>query len=409
MNGELVVVGAGQAGVDLVDGLRTGGWAGGLTLLGEEGHAPYERPPLSKTHLHDPATVPSPLRAAEFWDEQDVRHRPGTVAVGIDRAGRRLRLADGTEVGWDVLVLATGARHRRLDVPGADLPGVAQLRTLDDAVQVARALDTAPRVVVVGGGILGVELAANARARGADVTLLARGPRLLARTASAPVAQTLRERHTAAGVRVETGTGVVRIEARDGRVGAVLDSRGRTHPAELVLVAVGAEPRVDLARDAGIETDDGILVDATLRTSAPEVYAIGDCARPRDGARRETVQSATAQARHLAAGLLGTVDGGRAPDDVPWFASDQGGVRLQSAGTPPTDPVPAGTTQVRRGPGDGPHSVFSWVGSTLVAVESVDAGRDHATARRLLAAGVAVDPAVAADPAVDLRGLLRRG
>jgi 3-phenylpropionate/trans-cinnamate dioxygenase ferredoxin reductase subunit len=406
--GHIVVVGAGQAGVQLVDSLRAGGYGGRLTLLSRESERPYQRPPLSKDFVAGGREAePLRLRGELFFDDAGVGAQWGVSAVAIDRSGRRVQTSDGEWITYDALVLATGADSRGLGVPGEHLAGVHRLRTLDDARSASGALESARHVVVVGAGFIGLEFAAGARARGLDVTVVSPTARPLRRSVTPAVSAYLTERHELDGVRFELSEGVAALSGGDddaGRVAAVVLTSGRTLPADLVVVGVGVTPASALAAEAGvaIEGDGGIAVDGSLRTSDPTIFAIGDCASfpSRHAGRRvrlESVQNATDHARHAAAVLLEQDPGPYA--ELPWFWSHQGKVKLQIAGL-----VRPGASAVLRGdPASGKFSVFTFDDGELASVESVNSPADHLAARRLLAAGTALSPDEAADPAFDLK------
>ncbi|ODU07471.1 MAG: pyridine nucleotide-disulfide oxidoreductase [Pseudonocardia sp. SCN 72-86] len=379
----VVVVGAGQAGVQTADSLRAGGYTGPVVLLGDEPGLPYQRPPLSKDFIAaggDPR--PLPLRGERFFADRDIDHRPGAVVTAVDRARRTVTLASGVEIGYATLVLATGAEPRPLS--GPRLAGVHTLRTLADARSLRAALERAHAVVVVGAGFIGLEFAAVARARGIDVTVLESADRVLARAVSAETGRHLLDVHRGLGADVRPGTGLARLEECGGVVRAGVDTSGVRHRADLVVAGIGVRPRDGLAQACGLAVDDGILVDGDLRTSDPSVLAVGDCARfpagPTGALRRlESVQNATDQARHAAAVMLGTAIASYAA--VPWFWSVQGPVTLQIAGLadPDDEAVVSGD------PAGGRFSVLRLREGRLVAVESLNRPADHVVARRLLA------------------------
>ena len=400
----IVIVGNGQAGIQLVDSLRKEGHTGAITLLGDEPHHPYQRPPLSKDYLAAGKTpAPLPLRPEKFFTANDVDARLGVRATNIDRAARTVTLDDGATLSYTKLVLATGAANRELAVPGAGLAGIHGLRTLTDAQTLHARLDTVGSVVVIGAGFIGLEFAAAARARGLDVTVLEYADRPMGRALTPTMSAFFADAHRRLGVTLRLGEGIASFDADEtGHVTAAISTTGERYPADLVLVGVGVIPRTELASAAGLEVDNGISVDATLRTSDPDIYAIGDCASfPNAHAgtrtRLESVQNATDQARHAARAILGTGSGGYA--DLPWFWSNQGPLRLQIAGL-----VSPGDEVVFRGnPADEKFSVFCFRNGTLAAVESVNQPADHMAARRLLAAGATLTPEQAADPAFDLK------
>ncbi|HLU54147.1 MAG TPA: FAD-dependent oxidoreductase [Pseudonocardia sp.] len=402
----VVVVGAGQAGVQVADALRAGGHDGPITLLGAEPELPYQRPPLSKEHLAPGAPpAPAPLRAERFYPEQRIDLRTGVRAVGIDRAGRTVALDDGTAVPYDVLVLATGAANRPLEVPGADLAGVHALRTRADADALRAELVRARSLLVVGAGFIGLEVAAAARAHGLDVTVLEAADRPLVRSVSERMAEHVADVHRRAGTALRCGESVVAFTGDAGRVTGAVSSTGAEYRADLVVVGVGVVPRTELAAAAGLPVADGIVVDDDLRTPDPAIYAVGDCANHACAhtggrVRLESVQNATDQGRHVAASILG----GRRPyTAVPWFWSHQGALKLQIAGLR----LPTDTAVACGDPATGRFSVCCFRDAHLVAVESVNRPADHVAARRLLADGRTPDPDQVAEPGFSLKDFAR--
>ncbi|GAA4866889.1 NAD(P)/FAD-dependent oxidoreductase [Saccharopolyspora cebuensis] len=404
----VVIIGAGQGGLQAADSLRSGGFAGTVTIVGEEDCPPYQRPPLSKDYLRpggEPA--PLPIRAADHFAGLDVEVRTGARAAVIDRARREVALDGGGVLPYSHLVLATGSANRTLRVAGADLDGIHHLRTLDEARAVRADLERARSAVVIGAGFIGLEFAAAARERGLDVTVLEAADRPMARVLSAPLSDFVATAHRRTGVDLRVGAGVESFEGRAGRVAAVLGASGGRYPADLVLVGVGASPRTHLAEQAGLAVDGGVLVDDSLRTDDERIYAIGDCAAfPSHhlGARTrlESVQNATDQARHVARAII---DGPSRYRDVPWFWSNQGDLRLQIAGLG----LPGDDAVLRGDVGAGKFSVFRFRDGELTAVESANRPADHLAARRLLAAESPLRPEQAADPAFDLKAHAKRG
>ncbi|MFI1705047.1 NAD(P)/FAD-dependent oxidoreductase [Streptomyces griseoruber] len=377
----VVVVGGGQAGFSVASTLRACGYDGPITMFAAEPHLPYQRPPLSKKAHTEPDELRVSLVPESFYAERDIELRLGDDVVALDPAARTVVTRAGRRVPYTHLVLATGARNRPLPVPGADLAGVHSLRSVDDALAVGRALATARDVVVVGGGFIGLEFAQVARARGAQVTVVELADRLLSRAVSPQLQEHLRQRHEESGVRVLTGTAVQRIEGTD-RVRQVVTSAGIL-PADLVVYGIGAVPRGELARDAGLAVDDGVLVDEQLRSvTDPRVSAVGDCARhPHPHAvgpvRLESVQNATDQGALVGRRLAGQP---ARYENLPWFWSDQGAVKLQIAG------LRAPSDEVRLVPGDAPGrlAAYAFRDGRLVAVETLDWPAEHLAARRLL-------------------------
>ena len=407
----IVVIGAGLAGVQAAEALRAGGFEGGITLLGDEPYGPYHRPPLSKAWLAgeiDAAQLA--MRAPELLAKKGIALRTGVRVVDIDRAGATLRLAGGSTLPYTGLVLATGARARPLPLPGAAAPNVLALRTRDEAgavaAQFARCAALALPVVVIGGGFIGLEVAATARRKGLAVTVLEAAPRLLGRVLAPVLSDWFGQLHRGHGVQVVLDAQVAAIaHDSDGLARAVVMADGSEHAAGLVLLGVGAVANDELAQAAGLACDRGVVVDACGRTADPHIVAAGDCTARRldDGTllRLESVHNATEQGRIAAAALLGQP---RAFVATPWFWSDQYDKKLQIAGLSGG----ADACVLRGRPDEGPFSAWHYRGGRLVAVDTVNAPRDHLLARKLLDAGVGPTPAQAADTAFDAATLLPR-
>lgn len=402
----MVIVGAGQAGLQIAESLRAEGYDGPITLLGEEPEAPYHRPPLSKAMLSG-TTDESQLtiRGPEFLARKGIALATGVPVVGIDRAARRVRLDDGRECGYDGLALATGARARPLPVPGGELAGVLALRSVADARRIDAALIGARRVVVIGGGFIGLEVAAAARKRGVGVTVLEAADRLMARVVAPALSGFFARLHQQHGVAVELGASVVALDGREGCVANVRVADGREFPADLVVVGIGVLPNDGLAASCGLACDGGILVDGCSRSSDPAIVAAGDCTARRDEAsggllRLESVQNAVEQAKAAAAALMGRE---RPFVAAPWFWSDQYDVKLQMTG------LPAGhdRTVTRGSPTEGRFSLFHFRNGALIAVESVNQPQDHMAGRKLLDRRAPVTPEQAADIQFPLASLTR--
>lgn len=409
----VVVVGAGQAGVETAAALRDYGYDGPITLLGEEPAAPYQRPPLSKDFLSRRVDADGlELRSADFYADRGIELATGRRVGAILPAERRVLLDGGGALGYRHLVLATGARNRPLTVPGADLDGVCYLRTLAEAGALRERLARPSELVVVGGGFIGLELAAVAAA-GHRVTVVEAAPRCMARVVTPAVSDHAEAAHRRRGVELLTGTGVRRILGAAGRVRGVELADGRTVPADVVVVGIGAVAATELAADAGLVEGGatGITTDGNCRTGAPGVFAVGDCAaQPGPGGapiRLESVPGAIDQAKRAAAAIaggrgapLGEHGTGREPAPaVPWFWSHQGDLRLQIAGPP----AAYDRAVVRGDPAAGRFSVFRFTAGGLAAVESVNKPADHMASRKLLASGAPITPEEAADPAFELK------
>lgn len=404
MHAGVVIVGSGQGGFQVAASLREEGYAGAVTLIGEEPDLPYQRPPLSKAFLTGKCSAQQlELRPAAFYAERGIELLHGERVVAIDRADGAVRLASGATRAYGHLVLATGARARMPRIPGMTLPCVLALRTAVDARALLQGLASARRLVVVGAGFIGLEVAVVARGLGLEVDVLEFAPRALQRSVSAPVAGFLAGALQRSGVRFHFGTAAEAIVAHAGAETAVLTNHGQALATDLVVIGVGVEPEDSLARAAGLQVQGGIVVDEYLRTSDPAISAIGDCARFPAGyceqpVRLESVQNAVDQARCVAARLAGKPAPYR---KVPWFWSDQGANRLQIAGVaaPDDEAVLRGTVV------DGKFSVLRFRGERLTAVESINSAADHMAARKLLAAPPAITREQAADPGVKLASL----
>jgi 3-phenylpropionate/trans-cinnamate dioxygenase ferredoxin reductase component len=332
----VLIIGAGHAGGSAAAFLRQFGFAGAITLIGEEPVPPYQRPPLSKGWLKgDMSDDGVLLRPREFYAEHGISLLLGCRAVHIDRAARTVRLDDGRMLGYERLILATGRRARRLAIPGIGFDGVLELRTLADAQRLKSALaGSGRRLAVIGGGYVGLEAAATARALGADVVVIEKEPRVMARVASGVLSGFYQAAHRAHGVRFELGMGVDAISGAAGRVSGVQLGDGRRIDADAVLVGIGAVANDELASAAGLECANGVVVDLAARTADSCIYAVGDCSRrplPHYGlvGHLESVQNALEQARHAAADIVGRP---LQPSEVPWFWSDQYDLKLQIAG-----------------------------------------------------------------------------
>lgn len=399
----IVVVGAGQAGATLVETLRAEGYDGALTLIGDETAPPYQRPPLSKKYLLGEMTADRlHLKPAGWWAEHAVDLRAGVRVEAIDRAARQVALSDGTRAPWDRLALATGARPRRLPAAiGGALPGVHVVRTLADVDAMAPDIAAGGRLLVVGGGYIGLEAAAVAAARGMAVTLIEAGPRILGRVAAPQTADFIRDLHQRHGVRIIEGAALERLTADAGRLTGALLADGTRIEADVAVVGIGVTPADDLARAAGLAVDNGVLVDAACRTSDPDIVAAGDVARfPWRGSpiRFESVQNAIDQARAAARAMLGA---DAAYDPTPWFWSDQYDVKLQIAGWN------AGHDRIVTRPGSRPGGLSVWYyrAGRLIAVDAMSDARAYMTGKRWIEGGVSPDPDRLADAGLELAAL----
>jgi 3-phenylpropionate/trans-cinnamate dioxygenase ferredoxin reductase subunit len=397
---KIVIVGSGHGGVELAAALRHRNFGGEITIVGDEPDLPYQRPPLSKEFLKSPDDSGLPLKGESFYPQKDITLRLGVRAERIDRDKLELVLSDGERLSYDHLALATGARNRILPIPGLDLAPKLELRTLADGRRLNARLDGLGHVTVIGGGFIGLEVAALLRARGVEIDVVEAMDRLMGRVLSAPASGWFKRFHTELGTRLHFGKQVTGITGEDGSVSVQL-SDGLAIETDAILVAAGVVPNTELAADAGLDVANGIVVDATLLTSDPNISALGDAAVYPNMfaggmARLESVQNAVDQGKAMT--------GETAPyTAVPWFWSHQGSARLQIAGL-----SNGHDDAVVRGDLDGDRfSIFLYRGDTLASVESLNSAGEHMAARRIIGAGTHVPKAVAADASSDLKAFLK--
>ncbi|MBE0455112.1 NAD(P)/FAD-dependent oxidoreductase [Roseovarius autotrophicus] len=396
----VVVIGAGQAGATLVAKLRGEGHDGAITLIGEEPVPPYQRPPLSKKYLlGDMALERLYLRPESYYAEAGIDLRTGARVTGIDRGAREVVIG-AERLGYAHLVLATGSVPRRLPPAiGGDLAGVHVVRTLADVDAMAPGFVAGAKVLIVGGGYIGLEAAAVAAARGMDVVLIEMADRILKRVAARETSDYFRALHGRHGVDIREGVGLERLSG-EGRVRGARLSDGSEIGVDMVIVGIGIAPATGLAEAAGLVIENGIAVDELGRTSDPVIWAAGDCASfPYKGGRLrlESVPNAIDMADCVAGNIMG-----RAVPYVPrpWFWSDQYDVKLQIAG------LNAGFDRVVTRAAEGAFSVWYYEGTMLRAVDAMNDPRAYMVGKRLIEAGQSADPSLVADPGVDLRVLL---
>ena len=403
----IVIAGAGQAAVQAVDTLRRRGFTGKLSMVGDEPWLPYQRPPLSKKYLAGALERERLIiRPAQFFAAHQVDTQLGRRVSEILRREQRVRLDDNTLLAYDALLLATGSRPRSLAAPGTELAGVHVLRTLADADRIRAECAPGGRMVIIGGGYIGLEVAATARGLGLEVTVLEMAQRVMSRVTCAQVSAFYESEHARQGVRILCNARVRALAAdpRSGRVRAVLTEEGGEHPADIVIVAVGVAPADELARAAGIECENGIVTDVHCRTSQEAIYAAGDCASHLNRQygrhlRLESVDNAFEQGSTVALNLLGTAT---AHDKVPWFWSDQFDLKLVIVG------VSHGydTVILRGAPASRSFSACYLRGGELIAIDTVNQPKDQMAARKLIAAHARPDPDKLADAAIALRDTL---
>jgi len=402
----VAIIGSGQAGLQVAASLRELRYEGRVVLIGDEPHAPYQRPPLSKGYLlGEVALGQITLRPPAFFSAQQIELIAGKRAVAVDRVRRTVGLEGDGAIQYDHLVLATGARNRPLPTPGSELQNVLFLRTVDEAVRLRERMAAAKNAVVIGAGFIGLEFAASAKKQGLNVTVLDVAERPMARAISKTMSAACAREHEKMGVRLLLETQVKRLLGEKGSVTGVETVDGRIFAADLVVIGIGVVPNTELAAACDLTIEDGIVVDEFLCTSDPNISAIGDVAAHASGyadgrrVRLESVQNAIDQARCVAGRIVGQSAAYRA---VPWFWSNQGPLHLQMAGLRSTD-----CEEILRGDPEGTSfSVYLFREGRLICVESVNRPADHMLARRLLANRTAVKPEQASDTTFDLKSLL---
>jgi 3-phenylpropionate/trans-cinnamate dioxygenase ferredoxin reductase subunit len=408
MDAGIVVVGAGQAACQLVASLRQLGYAGALTLVGAEAHLPYQRPPLSKGCLQSTTTLADLLlRPASFYESQGCRLLLGRRVQTLDAAQKTVHLDDGQVLAYERLVLATGARARRWPGLPEGAPQVFSLRTWDDALALGERLAQVRRLAVLGAGYVGLEVAASATLRGVEVSVFESAPRVMQRSVSALTSELVARLHRQHGVQLHLGTKIqaVNVDVAAAGDAVQLDTVAGRFGADALIVGIGAEPRTELAKQAGLACGHAIRIDASCRTSDRHIFAIGDCTEQvlqadAEPARLESVQNATDQAKCAAAALAGKP---LPPAPLPWFWSDQFGHRIQVAGRPAPDDI-----AVLRPIAGRPLAQAVWYlrDERVVAVEAVDAPEDFMAARQLIRTAQRIDRARLINPDVALRSFV---
>ena len=403
---DILIVGAGHGGAQAAIALRQRKFAGSIALLGDEPELPYERPPLSKDYLAGEKPFERILiRPAAFWAEREVTMLPGRTVVSVDPAAHRVTTADGATIGYGTLIWAAGGAPRRLVCSGHDLRGVHGVRSRADVDRMIAELPAVTRVIVIGGGYIGLEAAAVLTKLGKHVTVLEAAPRVLARVAGEPLSRFYEAEHRAHGVDLRTGVSVDCIEERDGAASGVRLADGTVLAGEMVIVGIGIVPAVAPLIDAGAAGGNGVTVDALCRTTLPDIFAIGDCAahpnRYAEGGtiRLESVQNANDQATTVAKLLTGEA----VPyDAVPWFWSNQYDLKLQTVGlsTGYDAVVVRGDIAARS------FSVVYLRSGTVIALDCVNMTRDYVQGRALVTARAVIDPAMLADMTVPLKEML---
>ncbi len=401
----IVIVGACQAGVQTALAARSAGYSGPITLFGEENEPPYQRPPLSKGFLLDkPGQDKIILRSEGFYSDREIDLRLGQRVCELDCDAQTITTAAGEKVPYAGLALTTGTRVRRIPVPGADADGVCYLRDVADARDLKARMLSATQAVVIGGGFIGLEVAAALRHKQIQVTVIEAQDRLMPRVVAPPVSAFYAQHHTTQGVRVLLQTGVEEILTNGDKVCGVRCATGEEIAADLVVVGIGVIPNSELAEQAGLKCSNGIEVDESTRTSDPKIVAAGDCALhpnpyAKERIRLESVQNAADQSR-IAGAVLAGVDS--VYNTVPWFWSEQYNLRLQMAG------FSAGHDHyvIRGTPSAEGFSVFYFQAQKLIGIDSVNRPKDHIAGRKLFSSGISMTPDQAADEALNLKSLL---
>jgi 3-phenylpropionate/trans-cinnamate dioxygenase ferredoxin reductase component len=404
VTGRLVIVGAGQAGFALAAKLRALKDTRPITMIGSEEVIPYQRPPLSKKYLLGEMSFDRLTFRPEAWfDENDVEIRLATYVEEIDREAKTIRMQDGSTLDYEALALTTGSTPRTLPASvGGDLDGVYTVRDKRDADRLADEMKAGRRLLIIGGGYIGLEAAAVARHLGLEVTLIEMADRILARVAAKETADIMRSIHDARGVVIREKTGLTRLIGEDGKLRAAELSDGSVIDIDFVIVGIGVTPNDRLAQDCGLDVGNGIIVDEFARTSDPSIFAMGDCAMlPWKGnrIRLESVQNAVDQAEAVAAHLAG---GGEPYEAKPWFWSDQYDVKLQIAGYN----LGYDDTLVRPGVREGAVSIWYFREGQLIAVDAVNDAKAYVAGKKMLESGINPDRSQLADPAIDLKLLM---
>lgn len=397
----VAIIGAGQAAAQLIDSLRRRGYVGAITLVGDEGF-PYQRPPLSKKYLAGELGLDRlQLRQPTYFDEQRVELRLGRRAIAINRHSKQVQLDDGAMLEYEHLVIATGSHPRRLKLPGADLAGVHYLRSLSDADHLRTEVHVGQRAVIIGGGYIGLEVAATLRQLGMEVTVLEMADRVMNRVVAEPVSRYYEREHASHGVKIELGARVLALRGdTDARIAAVETDRGSI-AANLVVVGIGVLPTDELAQSAGLACDNGVIVDEYCRTSDPAIFAIGDCSNHPSAhygrrIRLESVDNAFEQANTVAANITGTPT---QHDRVPWFWSDQYHHKLLIVGL-----ADGHDRAILRGdPANHSFSVCYLRDGEFIAIDTVNMAKDQMAARKLIASRMRPDVTKLSDISIALK------
>lgn len=406
MTDNIVIAGAGHAAGQIIASLRQQKFAGKIVLVGDEPWLPYQRPPLSKKFLAGDMSVERLfVKPPGFYDDPQIELRLETTITAIDRDARQLRLDDGESIAFDNLILALGSRPRKLNIPGAELQGVHYLRSIADVEAIRSSFESGRRLVVIGAGYIGLEVAAVARQRDLDVTVIEMEERVMSRVVSAEISDFYQIEHTNRGVVLRLGTAVAELRGKR-RVKAVVTDSGEEIPAALVVAGIGIVPNARLAAEAGLNVDDGVVVDEHCRTSDPNIYAVGDCTRHPNSIygrklRLESVHNALEQAKTAVSNICGKE---MRYSQVPWFWSDQYDLKLQIAG------LSEGYDDViiRGNPAEKSFACLYLKDRRLIAVDAVNAPKEFVQSKPLIENHALMDIERLADAEIALKGLAIR-
>lgn len=400
-----VIVGASHAAAELCNSLRKEGWGGGITLIGEEAHLPYNRPPLSKTFLAGTKSIYDLLiRHEEAYAKADINYKLGCRVERIDQANKTVFLSDNETVAYDKLILTTGARPRVMEMPGASLGNVFYLRDIHDADRIRPHIEEGKQAVIIGGGYIGLETAAMLTSTGMKVTVLERDPRILNRVSAPEISEFYSRIHAEEGVELITDVEISHLRG-DKQVDEVVCSDGQSFPADMVIIGIGVIPNTELAQDVGLDIDNGIVVNAFAETSDPDILAAGDCTfhfnkHYARWMRLESIQNAVEQAKVAARTICGKR---QEYDQIPWFWSDQYDLKLQIAGLSEGYDnliVRGDISQGRK------IAVFYFKGELLLAVDAVNSPQEFMFGKRVLAQSLQLDREKLADTSVPMKDLL---
>jgi 3-phenylpropionate/trans-cinnamate dioxygenase ferredoxin reductase subunit len=404
MPNTIVIAGGGHAAGQAAVSLRHDGFTGRIVIVGEEPYLPYQRPPLSKKFLAGELEIDRLLlRHERFYAEHNVEVRLSTRVETIDRESKQVALSDGDPLSYDRLVLAIGSQVRKLDIPGSDLEGIHYLRSIDDVLSMRAGFKPGAQMIVIGAGYIGLEVAAVAATHGLTVTVVEMADRVLSRVVAPEISAFFEDVHRDAGVDIQCGRAPNSTLVGDQRVTALRSHDGTELPADLVVVGIGIQPTIEIAEAAGLEVDNGIIVDEYCRTSDPCILAIGDCTNHPNNIlgrrlRLESVHNALEQAKTASATLCGKL---HPYCQVPWFWSDQYDIKLQIVGLSGDHD----SVILRGDPKDRSFAAFYMKGDLLIAVDAINSAREFMLSKKLIACGARLEPEILADCDIPFKDL----